>query len=161
MIKLVFIMETRSSNKSDWMYIKSSIDYFYKPRTFALDKIFATTKSELISQDTKIKSKIDDSTREVKVIIVADYDRKEDLNDKIIKYCNDNDYDLVWMNLDVEDVYLGKQVPNNRKKSEAINFQSKKHKLLPKLTGLSNPSPLKTRHTTNLLVVLDKYISRI
>ena len=161
MIKLVFTMETRSSNRSDWMYIKSSIDYFYKPRTFALDKIFATTKSELISQDTKIKSKIDDPTREVKVIIVADYDREEDLNDKIIKYCNDNDYDLVWMNLDVEDVYLGKQVPDNRKESEAINFQSKKHKLLPKLTGLANTSPLKTRHTTNLLVVLDKYISRI
>ncbi len=161
MIKLVFIMETRSSNRSDWMYIKSSIDYFYKPRTFALDKIFATTKSELISQDTRIKSKIDDPTREVKVIIVAYYDREEDLNDKIIKYCNDNDYDLVWMNLDVEDVYLGKQVLDNRKKSEAINFQSKKHKLPPKLTGLANTSPLKTRHTTNLLVVLDKYISRI
>ncbi len=160
MIKLVFVMETRSSNRSDWMYIKSTIDYFYKPRTFALDKIFATTKSELIQQDVKINSKINDLNREVKVIVVADYDRDEILNNIIEQYCNDKKYDLVWMNLDVEDVYLGKQVPDNRKKSEAINFQTKKHKLLPNIKGLDNNTPLKTRHTTNLLLVLDKYISR-
>lgn len=64
------------------------------------------------------------------------------------------------MNLDVEDVYLGNQVSNSNKKNEAINFQSKKHKLLPKLTGLENIDPLKTRHTTNLLLILDKYIPR-
>lgn len=64
------------------------------------------------------------------------------------------------MNLDVEDVYLGKQVPDNRKKTEAINFQAKKHKLLPNVKGLDNNIPLKTRHATNLLLVLDKYISR-
>ena len=160
MIKLVFVMETRSSNRSDWMYIKSTIDYFYKPRTFALDKIFATTKSELIQQDVKINSKINDLNREVKVIVVADYDRDENLNNIIEQYCNDKKYDLVWMNLDVEDVYLGKQVSDNHKKSEAINFQAKKHKLLPNIKGLDNNTPLKTRHTTNLLLVLDKYISR-
>ena len=160
MIKIVFVMETRSSNRSDWMYIKSTIDYFYKPRTFALDKIFATTKSELIQQDVKINSKINDLNREVKVIVVADYDRNENLNNIIEQYCNDKKYDLVWMNLDVEDVYLGKQVPDNCKKSEAINFQAKKHKLLPNIKGLDNNTPLKTRHTTNLLLVLDKYISR-
>ena len=160
MIKLVFVMETRPSNKSDWMYIKSTIDYFYKPRTFALDKIFATSKSELVQQGKKINSKMDDSNRKTKVIIVADYDREEDLNDTIIEYCINNNYDLVWMNLDVEDVYLGKQVSNNHKKSEAIKFQSKKHKLLPKLSGLGNDNPLNARHTTNLLLVLDKYITR-
>ena len=161
MIKLVFVMETRSSNRSDWMYIKSTIDFFYKPRTFALDKIFATSKTELIKQDTKINAKTNDSSREIKVIMVADYDREEELNQKIENYCNAHDYDLVWMNLDVEDVYLGKQISSNQKKSEAINFQYKKHKLLPKLDGLDNKTPLKTRHTTNLLVILDKYLSRI
>ena len=160
MIKLLFVLETRSSNRSDWMYINSTIDYFYKPRTFALDKIFATSKTELIQQDVKIKSKINDSDREVKVILVADYDRDEELNNRIKKHCKINNYDLVWMNLDVKDVYLGRQVPSNQKKSEAINFQSKKHKLLPRLIGLGNNTPLKSRHTTNLLIVLDKYISR-
>lgn len=114
----------------------------------------------MIQQDVKIKSKINDSDREVKVILVTDYDRDEELNNRIEKHCEINNYDLVWMNLDVEDVYLGRQVPSNQKKSEAINFQSKKHKLLPRLTGLGNNTPLKSRHTTNLLIVLDKYISR-
>ena len=76
-------METRSSNRSDWMYIKSTIDYFYKPRTFALDKIFATSKTKLIKQDTKINAKTNDYSREIKVIMVPDYDREEELNQKI------------------------------------------------------------------------------
>ncbi len=147
------------SNKSDWMYIKSTIDFFYLPRTFALDKIFATSKSELINQDIKIANKTKSIDREIKIIIVADYDREEELNNRIINYCKKKDYDLVWMNLDIEDVFLGKQIPNNHKKIEAINFQSRKHKILPNLT-LDNDEPLKRRHTTNLLSILDKYISR-
>ena len=160
MIKLIFVLETRSSNKSDWMYIKSTIDYFYKPRTFSLDKIFATTKTKLIQQDRIIENKTRDITRETKVILVADYDRDEVLNVKIEKYCIEHNYDLVWMNLDVEDVFLGKQIASNNKRTEAISFQNKKHKILSKLTGLDNSDPLKTRHTTNLLIILDKYISR-
>lgn len=48
MIELILIMETRSSNKSDYMYIKSTLDYYYEPRTYGIKKIFATTKSLLI-----------------------------------------------------------------------------------------------------------------
>ena len=159
MIKLVFVLETRSSNRSDWMYIKSTIDY-YIPRTFSLDVIYANSKTKLILQNAKIKNKINNSDREVKIIIVADYDRDEELNYKIENYCNEKEYNLVWMNLDVEDVYLGRQVSRNLKKAEAISFQSKKYKLLSQLTGLDNENPLEKRHTTNLLIVLDKYIKR-
>ena len=53
MIELILIMETRSSNKSDYMYIKSTLDYYYEPKTYGIKKIFATTKSLLIKQDKK------------------------------------------------------------------------------------------------------------
>ena len=153
-------METRSAVRSDWMYIKSAIDYFYRPRTFALDKIFASSKGELIKQDKKLESKKNDKNREFKIIIVADYDREEEINDRIKKYCEKQDFDLVWMNLDVEDVFLGKQIKNKDKKTEAIKFQARKLDLIPKLKGLENPNPLTKRNSTNLLLVLDKYIER-
>lgn len=160
MIELIFLVETRASNKSDWMYIKSTLDFYYEQRTYGISKIFAKTKSQLIDQNENIKTKISNSSRTPKVIIVADYDRDENLNDKIIVYCKDNDYDLVWMNLDIEDVYLGKQIPSNTKGKEAINFQTKKDKLFPLITTLNNKSPLQKRHTSNILCILDKYLTR-
>lgn len=89
MIELIFLVETRASNKSDWMYIKSTLDFYYEQRTYGISKIFAKTKSQLIDQNENIKTKISNSSRTPKVIIVADYDRDENLNDKIIVYCKD------------------------------------------------------------------------
>ena len=160
MIELVIVMETRASSKSDWMYIKSTIDYYYKPRTYSLKKIFAKTKTELIKQDTKINNQISNTQRTSKVIICADYDRDEEINLIIKKYCTDNSYDLVWMNLDVEDVYLGRQVSKNCKTKEAISFQKISDKILPKLENLSINDPLSLRHSSNILVILDKYLER-
>ena len=159
MIELVFVMETKSSSKTDWMYIKSTIDYYYKPRTYSLKKIFAKSKSELIQQERKIKDAIKSTERIAQVIICADYDREEQLNNKIINYCRDNKYDLVWMNLDIEDVYLQRQVKERNKVKEAINFQKRKDTLILAL-NLNNNFPLRERHSSNILLVLDKYITR-
>ena len=160
MIELIIIKETRSSSKSDWMYIKSTIDYYYKPRSCSLKKIFAKTKTELIKQDAKISILINNTQRSSKVIICADYDRDEEINSIIKKYCTDNLFDLAWMNLDVEDVYLGRQVSKNNKTNEAISFQKMSDKLLPKLKNLNINDPLNSRHSSNILIILDKYLER-
>ena len=160
MIELIIIMETTSQNLSDWMYIKSTLDYFYEPRTYGISKIFAGSKSKLIQQDENIKSKIKNTERTPIVILCADYDRDETLNKHIIDYCNKNSYQLIWMNLDIEDVYLGKQIKNSEKSIEAINFQRKKDNLLPKLSNLNCKSPLQTRHTSNILCIFDQFLKR-
>ena len=36
MFELIIVVETRSSNRSDWMYIKSALDYYYKPRFYEI-----------------------------------------------------------------------------------------------------------------------------
>ena len=160
MIELIIVVETRASNRSDWMYIKSALDYYYGSRTYGISPIFAKCKPELITQDKKIDKAIKDSKRTPYVVICTDYDRDEDLNNKIIKYCNDNNYNLVWMNLDVEDVFWGEQVPDKDKKRKAVEFQSKKDKLLPNVKGLESNSPLKKRHQSNLLLVCDTFLKR-
>ncbi len=161
MYQLIFVMETTTSAKTDWMYIKKTIDFYYKPRSFSLEKVFSRTKPELIKQDKKINKIISNSVRKSIVFICADYDRDEEINNLIIKYCNDNNYNLIWMNLDIEDVYLGKQVSDKNKLKEAINFQRKSESILKELNNLDCKNPLIKRHSSNILFVLDKYIERI
>ena len=160
MVELIFVIETRSSNRSDWMYIKSALDFYYKPGTYGISKIFAKCKTELIKQEKKIESAIKNTNRKPVVIVCADFDRDEEINDRIIDYCNANNYNLVWMNIDVEDVFWREKIENKHKKSKAIAFQKKKDQLLPEVKGLDTTNPLKERHTSNLLVVCDKYLKR-
>ena len=160
MLQLIIVMETRSSNKSDYMYIKSTIDYYYKPRTFGITKLYAETKSKLITQDAKIESIKAKTDRNVIVILCADYDREEELNKIIVTYCNANHYELVWMNPNIEEVYWGKHVDDKDKEREAIKFQQKKNKLLPTLTNISSQEPLNKKKTSNILIILDKYLQR-
>lgn len=160
-MQLVLVLETRFSCQSDYRYIKSAIDYFYVERTCKLTPIYAKNKSELINQDKKINECKNKYNGDTKVVLCADYDRESDCdNDAIISYCLINNYDLVWMNLDIEDVFLGKQVPNKAKNKESINFLTKKNKILSGLKTISEVNPLLKRHTSNLLVVLDKYLIR-
>lgn len=35
-----------------------------------------------------------------------------DLNNKIISYCNNKKYELVWMNGTIEEVFLGRKINN-------------------------------------------------
>jgi len=161
MKELIFIIETRASNGSDWMYIKSALDYYYKPRTYGIKKIFAKCKSELINQTRKVNNHILKCNREPIVLLCADYDRDEKLNETITKYCLKNNYNLIWMNLDVEDVFLGKQVKQKEKEQQAINFQMKKNTLFKLGINLSEKDPLKNRHSSNLLCVLDCFIDRV
>lgn len=94
-------------------------------------------------------------------MICADYDYENDPdNEAISNYCHSHSYDLVWMNVDVEDVFLGKTIPNKDKNRESFNFLKQKDKLLSSNTALNNPSPLVKRPASNLLVVLDKYLKR-
>ncbi len=94
-------------------------------------------------------------------MLCADYDREEKSNEEIIKYCFKNNYNLVWMNLDVEDVFLKKQVRQKEKVQQAINFQRRKNTLFKLGINLSEKDPLKTRHASNLLCVLDCFLERI
>ena len=76
--------------------------------------------------------------------IIEDYEADEEKNSNEInnnnnsnvifsleKYCKENDYDLVWMNLNIEDVYLGKMVETKSKAKEAFKFQLKKDSIFP------------------------------
>lgn len=160
-MQIILLVETRASCESDYRYIKSAIDYFYVERSFKLSKIFAKTKSELIKCDKQInalKTKYDGNSV---VIICADYDRDDDpINKEIENYCLRHSYELIWMNLDVEEVFLGKQIPNRKKNKESIKFLTKKNTIIPFLKTIDIQNPKPNHPASNLLIVLDKYLKR-
>lgn len=160
-MQIILVVETRASCESDYRYIKSAIDYFYVERSFKISKIFAKTKSELVSCDKKIKEYKNKYIGVTKVIVCADYDSENDpSNDVIINYCDTHSYDLVWMNVNVEDVFLGRIVPDRDKNRESFKFLKRKNTYLSSNIVLNNPSPLDKRPASNLLTVLDKYLKR-
>ena len=160
-MQLILVFETRASCESDYIYVKSAIDYFYVERKHKTTPIYAKTKSSLINCGKRIESYMDKYQGVSKVILFADYDKKDDPNNaKIEKYCLDKSFDLVWMNLDIEEVFLGRRVEKRAKEREALNFLKKKQTYLSSNQVLANPKPLDKHPSSNLLVVLDRHLRR-
>ena len=96
------------------------------------------------------------------VVLFADVDSKDDqLNNEIMNYARNRNFALVWMNQDVEDVFLGKSVNKKIKNAEVDNYLKRYHKILPLLTiKLEEKNPLEHKNTSNILVVFDNYLER-
>lgn len=96
--------------------------------------------------------------------MVADKDEDDDkTNDFLTRTCKEKGYDLVWMNIDIEDVFLDRRIPDKEKVKAANSFQIRASKELSKI-GVERflvPNPLEKRHCSNLFLVLDKYITRM
>lgn len=161
MIRLIVVCETRASSKTDYKYIKSVIDYYYKPRSYSIKPIYATSKPELIKQDKKIEKEINDYPGQVIVVLFADVDLDDnDLNNRIISYCNNKKYELVWMNGTIEEVFLGRKISNKQKTKEANKYLEHYLKILPALNNLDNSSALVSNRSSNIILVLDKILDR-
>lgn len=160
-MQLILVMETRPSCNSDYRYLKATIDYFYKPRSFNIQKIYAGNKSELLNQARKIQIEKQKFNGESVVVVCADYDRPDDpLNEQLINYCNENNFELVWMNSNIEHVYLN--LPNTRDKERAsIDFLRRSQRILPLLDNLADDNPVCKTRSTNLIYILDKYFERM
>lgn len=161
MIRLIVVCETRASSKTDYKYIKSVIDYYYKPRSCSIKPIYATSKPELIKQDKKIEKEINDYPGQAIVVLFADVDLDDnDLNNRIISYCNNKKYELVWMNGTIEEVFLGRKISNKQKTKEANKYLEHYLKILPALNNLDNSSALTSNRSSNIILVLDKILDR-
>lgn len=160
MTQIIIVMETRKSCNSDYKYISTTIKYFYKEGTFLIKPIYAKTKSELINQNSKNRSAINSYAAKSVVLICADYDRDDDpLNPKLLHYCTTNNFEIIYMNRNIEEVFLN--VLNVKNKTDLANSFLRKAKIILKnLSNLNESNPVLTTPSSNLLFVLDKYLKR-
>lgn len=158
MPQLIFVFETNASAKTDYIYVKKCIDVFYGERSFKLTPIYAGCKSKLIQQQSKIVKNKEHYLGKTNVIIVSDVDEGDDLqNQKLIKYCMANNFKLVWMNLDIEDVFLGKRVKKSEKDTWSRKFLFCFEETI-KRVNLRSKNVLAESHSSNLLNVIDECV---
>ena len=138
-LQLIFTVETNKKCKSDWIYIKDTIDRFYQydQAKVKFSPVYMDGKGNYKNKEKEISSLIaqyaaDSITNQSEVIFCFDCDDydSETEDAEFLKnakrYCNEKGYGFIWFCKDVERVYLGKKVDDRQKKKEAAMFKAKK-----------------------------------
>ena len=165
---LILCVETNKKANTDFVYIDRTIrEYYIIDNEVKLQYEYLNSKRRYNSG--KILKKINDTKKLVgkdNVFVVYfidldDYDiSKEDskLNDEIRKYCLKNNYEFVWFCKNVEEVFLGKSIPDSDKVKESKKFN--RNRSLGFATEVKLRSSKFSRYTSNVLSVLDRLLIR-
>ena len=165
--QLIFCVETTKQNKSDWNYINAIIKDRYKLGTsIKLSPVYMNGKMKY--RDNAVTHKVKDLKArypgESVVIYCIDtdnWDKNEEQRKQlelITQYCEDNGYELIWFCRDIEEVFLGEQVQDKRKREESIRFL-KKH-MVKTIDEQKMSSNQKNHGNSNILTVLECYLEK-
>lgn len=169
-LQLIFVVETKKACKSDWIYIKDTIErfYTYERTQVKFSVVYLDGKGNYSTSKTNkaIKTFISQysaasKTNRSSVICCFDCDdynsQIEDMKflEDAKKYCETKEYQFVWFCKDVEQVYIGKKVENHQKKKEAESF--KERKLINTVDAQVLSATKYRGNTSNILRVLDSY----
>lgn len=170
-LQLIFVVETNKKCNSDWIYIKDTIEHFYKydKAHVKFTPVYMDGRGKYEKKEKEIKNWIKQyasmtKTNQTKVIYCFDCDdydvKAEDLAflDKVQNYCNTKGYDFVWFCKDIECVYIGEKVADSNKKSKAAMFKEKK--LIEKVDDKKLNGVEYKINTSNIMSVLDGYLDR-
>lgn len=170
-LQLIFVVETNSKCKSDWVYIKDTIEKFYQydRAKIKLSPVYMDGKGKYEKKEKEIMKLIsqyastsrENESKTIYCFDCDDYDSKpEDLKflDDARQYCKDHRSDFVWFCKDIERVYLNKKVDKSQKKTESVTFKSKK--LINSVDADKLSLNSYRANTSNIMIILDKYLTR-
>lgn len=170
-LQLIFVVEAEPKCKSDWIYIKDTIERFYQyERTqVKFSPVYMDGKGNFKKKEKNILKLISQyastsNANKSKIIYCFDcddYDSKPEeakfLKD-VQQYCSNRGADFVWFCKDIERVYLGKKVDRGQKKGESTTFKAKK--LINNVDENKLSAKCYRANTSNIMNVLDKYLAR-
>lgn len=171
-LQLIFVVECDEKSKSDWIYIKETIEHFYQIGTqIKLSPVYMRGKGNYRNSKTMrdIKAYISqyravNKSNISKVIYCFDcddYDIKQSdakFLQNAFQYCQERDYEFIWFCKDVERVYIGRKVDDRQKTNEAARF--KKKSLILDVNKCNLVASQYQRNSSNILKVLDKHLER-
>ena len=170
-LQLIFVVETNRKCKSDWIYIRETIDRFYRfeQTQTKFTPVYMDGKGNYLKKEKEISRLVAQyaSTARAnrsKVLYCFDcddYDSKPgdaDFLRRAQQYCAQRDAELIWFCKDVERVYLGKKVDDSQKKQEAAAFKAKRQMKNVKESRLE--AKCCQANTSNILKILDAYLTR-
>ena len=167
-LQLIFVVEANKKSKTDWIYIKETIDRFYKydEAHLKLSAVYMEGKNKYLVKEKEVNLLISQysstSTNNVTKVIYCfdcdDYDSNpvdKEFLEKTQEFCKANNYEYVWFCKDIERVYLGKKIEDGHKNSEAIRFKA--NKLINGVSDSRLNGKSISRNMSNILRVLDRY----
>lgn len=170
-LQLIFVVETNKKCKSDWIYIKDTIDRFfqYDQSQVKFSPVYMDGKGRYKNKEKEISGLIaqyaaGNKTNESKVIFCFDcddYDSKPEDAEFLVnakQYCASKGFDFIWFCKDIERVYIGKKVDDGQKKNESVTFKAKK--LIDAVDEARLSADNYRNNTSNIMNVIDKYLSR-
>lgn len=170
-LQLIIVVETNEITKSDWIYIKDTLDHFYvdergrvKYTPIYMEGNYKKERVKKQIQSAIKKYKNECAERQSKVIYCIDCDdydsspADERIMREIAQYCTDNKYELVWFCKDIERVYLGNRVEVNKKGKEAKRFKA--NKLIKSIDASKLSSNCFGANRSNILKIFDRYLTR-
>lgn len=170
-LQLIIVMETNPKAKTDWVYIKETIDAFYEvdQAHVKLSPVYMNGKGKYKSKEKEVIgliNKYNFSSKNNKSVVLYCFDCDEYDSDnadkefitKAEKFCNDNNYDFAWFCKDIERVYWGKKVEDKEKQKESVVFKTKKVIKTVNVERLSKKSF--ENNSSNIMAVLDRYLVR-
>lgn len=167
-VQLIIVVETNKRNKSDWMYIKSTIDHFYNydSSEIKFSPVFMDSKTKYKDKESEIQKLISKygPNNQSEIIYFFDCDNydtdstERNFLEGAKKYCESKGYQFVWFCKDIELVYWGKKVDKSKKKEEATKFLQKKE--IKNIAAKKLSVNKCQNNTSNILLVLDKYLTR-
>ena len=168
-LQLIFVVETNKTCKSDWIYIKNTIDrfYTYDHAHVKLSPVYMNGKAKYEYKNKEVKSLITQyskmATNNKSAVIYCfdcdDYDTKpEDTQflELTQTFCQSHGYNYVWFCKDIERVYLQQKVSDKQKKKEAEKFMAKKQ--INKINTSNLSATSYKANASNLLLILDQFI---
>lgn len=173
-LQLIIVVEANKKSKSDWIYIKDTIDHFYQydPTEVRLSPVYMDGKGKYKIKEREIRKLISgyayssrtNKNRQSYVIYCFDcdeYDIKQEDNmflQEAKRYCDEHGYEFVWFCKDIERVYLGRKIDDSQKTKEAAAFKARKLIAGVDKNRLSIASY--RDNTSNILKILDTYLKR-
>jgi hypothetical protein len=168
--QLIFVVETNKACKSDWIYIKETIEQFFtfEKTQVKLSTVYMGGKGNYNSKkvEKEIKNLItqysvtgkNNRSSVIYCVDCDDYNNNPDdakFLESVGKYCDSKGYDFVWFCKDVEQVYKGKKVDDSQKKETAIEFKIKKE--IRNIDTKRLCMDTYQINTSNIIRVFDKY----
>lgn len=167
-MQIIFVFETKNSNGSDYLYYKAIMDRFYKERGtgIKIQQVFMNGKGNYEKINKSIITYMNRYQGQTKVVYFLDVDcnninnNYQEFNAKIIKYCEENEYEIVWFNKTIEEVLIGNIITRNKtEKAKDFFLKNKISQIEISKLNISNYKQLKNKES-NVLTILDKYLEK-
>lgn len=172
---VVFIVETNSKTKSDYIYIKQLVSKRYNSE-IKFEPIYMNGKGNYRRQESKVEKLINMYVHsgyeksDVIINICIDIDNVTSvqeananrlMNNKIKEYCGEKGYNFIWFYETIEEVFVGNKV--NKKKKAEMAEKFLKMGLISNIdeTCLGKDEYIETiKGTSNILYILDRLLMR-